>query len=723
MRKFRLFIGAMALCATVAHARTIVPTEAMHIAATYSSHTASPAKRIKALSFNAQPTLIYTERQDGEDLFYVFNRPGQGYIIVAADDKCESVLAYSDTKELTDFSTVPDNMRAWLGEYARQVKAAKASTTARAPRHNARSTVSPLLTTKWGQMSPYNDDCPEVVTIESTEGRTTKAVTGCVATAISQLMKYYRHPQAPKGDLHYVWEHTDRDLTETVTRRFTGHTYDWDNILDNYNISDATEDQKAAVATLVADAAYAMEMQFGEFASESATMLIPFAMNTYFGYDASAIYEERDFHDNAEWEDLICDELEARRPVIYSGTTASNVSHTWIIDGTDGKGMYHINWGWEGWQDGYFLLTGTDILAPEPDGIGGSSTKESYDIYQAAILGMKPDAGGKPRVDFVSMDGESLSEDEIARPLTIAEDMSNIWLSMYGNFCNHSNRGTDRYCEFALRFTNVATGESNVIMMPIESPILMQSLMVLEHIDIPKTELQFMPSGDYDVEAVFRAYTVKVVGGEMQFVGDETWMPFRHLHGAPVSQRIKLSGTVPGLYLTTPVENTVPTLDHMIFKATLHANEDTDTYLIPLLFEAASFDESGVPKTWQANMQRQSLPSTHVQMRAGETKTFWFGEWQYLAPASQIPQLMLLQMALSPDPDGDWSGYNLLPPNYYNQSIFIPTPATAIAQVHVRDSRQGNAVYSLSGQRVANSGTSGLKPGIYIIGGRKVAVK
>ena len=717
MRKLTLIIGALALCAS-ATARTITTDEAANIAATFSSSTAA-AMRVRPAT-SATPQLIHTETGAAGNLFYVFNRPGRGFVIVAADDKAETILAYSDSDEITSMDALPDNMRAWLAEYARQIAIVKTMAAATAPRHEARQAVSPLLgATKWGQTAPFNDDCPEVAL---SGGGTTNAVTGCVATAMAQVMRYHRHPAAPRGDLHYVWSHEDKPIQETMTRNFTGHTYDWDNMLDDYTAGDITDAQRAAVSLLMADCAYSVEMQFAEKASASSTQLVPFAMATYFGYDAAAIFEERSFHTDAEWESLISDELEARRPVIYTGQTQSKSAHTWVIDGTDGRGMYHINWGWGGFENGYFALTGANILAPETGGTGGSDVKESYDMAQAAIFGLKPNAGGTPRIDFVSMEGEALSLTELARPIATPQTAEEVWLSLTGTFLNHSNRGTDRYCDFGMRVTNIATGESITVSMPLAEPVLMQSLMALQSIDVPRLELQFLPSGTYDVEAVYRDYEARVVGGEMQYVGDGQWKTFRHILGQPAAQRLELTGTVPSVYLSEPVTNERSAIDHLTFTATLHANADIDAYIVPLLFEATGIDPAtGYVANWQANMQRQNLPNTHVAMRAGETQTVWLGEWKYDVPDSELPELLMLQLTLSPNADGYWDSANIIAPAYYGQCMFQPTVATAIATVSPAPMATPK-VFTIGGQCLGTR-AAGLKPGIYVVGGKKVAVK
>lgn len=715
MRKLSLILGTLILCAATIQARTITPSEAACIAANFNGK--GEARHIKAVAPTAAPTLVYTERQDGEDLFYIFNRPGRGFIIIAADDKAETVLAYSESSELTSIDAVPENMRAWLAGYALQIKAAKASPLASAPRHAARQQVSPMLTTKWNQSEPYNNDCP-LVNLRA--GGTGNAVTGCVATAMAQVMRYFRHPDAPRGDLHYDWFHTDKDLVENVTHRFTGHSFDWDNMLEDYSVSDVTDAQKAAVSVIMADAAYSVEMQFDEAGSTATPQLVPFSMNTYFGYDASAIYEERGFHDDAEWEGLICDELEAGRPVIYTGQAQSGATHTWVIDGTDGNGMYHINWGWGGWQDGYFAITGTNILNPETGGIGGSNIKESFDVVQAALFGIKPNAGGEPRVDFVSMKEEQLSLSTISRPRA-AGDLA-ISLGLSGEFLNHSNRGTDRYCEFGLRLTNSATGEVFVVQAPYGDPILMKSMAALARIDVDRTDIECLPAGDYDVEAVFRAYTVQIVGAEMQYIGDGVWKPFRHLHNAPKSHKLKITGEAPELYLMEPVVNTSSALDHIVFKTAIHANVNIDAYIVPLMFEVASFDENGNPQSIIADPSRQEVEKIHVVMSAGETQDLWLGEWKYKAAGAELPPMLILQLALTKNASDDWGLGEIMSPIHNNQCLFIPTAATAIATVPVGKNRIRPEVYTLGGQRLADT-TSGLKPGIYIINGKKVVVK
>ena len=709
MRKSTLIIGTLLLCPAAVNARTISVEEASRLATGFKAPS-STATRIKAVTPDAEPVLVYTEHDNGDDLYYIFNRPGRGFIIISADDKAKTVLAYSESTEITDIKSLPENMRAWLGEYARQIKMAINSTSARAPRHAQRAAVSPLLTTKWGQEKPFNLECPQVL---YPTGSMDNAVTGCVATAMAQVMNYHKLSTPASGGVEYTWN------GQQISRSFDGHVYDWDNMLDDYSVEGVTDAQKAAVAMLMADAAYSVAMQFSATSSAAATQSVPYALCTYFGYDAAMLYEERDLYTDADWEDKICDELESQRPVIYSGKTKSGSAHTWVIDGTDGNGMYHINWGWNGYQndDTYFALTGADILAPEIGGTGGATIKEGYLLEQAAVFGIQPNVGGEIVENFVSLEPEVLSQTSLERPYVVdLENVDDYFVVLNGSFMNHSMLHTLFYCEFALRFTNVATGETLIVQMPLtEDAKWLDANMYIPYIAVPKEDLNFLPSGEYTVEAMYTAYKPVWVGDQLFAEGDGEWHTFRHSATAPVSQKLTLTGTVPSLYISERLETLSTTLDHLAFKVTLHANEDIDTYVASRIFEEAP--EGGYGQL----MSKPDMPITHVEMKAGETETYWLGEWQY-EPNGDMPAHLLLQLSLTDSAEGQWDGNNLMQPYYYSQAVFIPTPATAIADIRTSKVKVRPEVYTIGGQRVGNT-DSRLKPGLYIIDGKKVIVK
>ena len=305
--------------------------------------------------------------------YYVFNRPaGQGFVIVSADDRMPAILGYADTGSF-DSQQLPPNFEAWLERYARQlasaeVRGAKAVT----PRHNV-VPVSPMLdieNIKWGQSAPFNDSCPRI--------GTTACPTGCVPTAAAQMMRYYKFPASGRGDHSYTWNGTVR------AANFAARTYPWNTLPGKYT-SSATTAQKKAVAQLMYDLGVACEVKYGVGGSSANMQRMAKALVNYFRYDPNLAILPMDLIGPAVFDSIVEREIRSARPVFLSGSTSSGGGHAFICDGIDENGLFHINWGWGGLANGYFLM---NALEPDVQGEGGSTGGYTEDID--AVIGVQP---------------------------------------------------------------------------------------------------------------------------------------------------------------------------------------------------------------------------------------------------------------------------------------------------------------------------------------------
>lgn len=331
--------------------------------------TVDKAKALASQFFNGNPA-VRKASGSGQALslagastgYYIFNRgTSAGYVIVAADDNAAAqVLGYAD-EGTVDMTAMPENMAWWLAEYDRQVsyagqRAASKSVTAAAKYAN----IAPMLTSKWNQNSPYNALCPVQ--------RDTICPTGCVATAVAQLMYYHKWPEKGVGSNAYNWN------GKVLSADFSQSTYDWSAMTDKYD-GNSSEASKSAVALLMHDVGIAVNMEYAAKSSGAAQSLVAPALAGYFSYDKNVKYVQRKYYGVTEWNDLVYSELAASRPVYYTGYTENNASgHAFTCDGYR-DGYFHINWGWGGVSNGYFLLTALD---PNQQGIGGSSSGYSY---------------------------------------------------------------------------------------------------------------------------------------------------------------------------------------------------------------------------------------------------------------------------------------------------------------------------------------------------------
>jgi len=330
-----------------------------------------------------------------QDAFYVFNADGnQGFVIVSADDRTESILGYADAGSL-DLNNLPVNVAFWLQDYARQIQSLGDGVSLAAP-HRAPGTEKVLLeTAKWDQSAPYNGMCPQEpykAKKEDTEYSYRPTYTGCTATGMAIAMQYYKWPESVKALDGYISEKKDGDANIDVPA-LPATTFDWENHLKMTYITkngekNYTEADSAEVAKLMRYCGQSVKMQYGSGSSSGSVHV-----NTlvgYFGYSSSAKEARRAGFSTEEWEKMIYDEIVAKRVVLYSGFNESS-GHQFVIDGYDGKGFFHVNWGWGGSEDGYFTLA---TLNPDAKGIGGGPSGNGYPITQVAIFNLKkPETG------------------------------------------------------------------------------------------------------------------------------------------------------------------------------------------------------------------------------------------------------------------------------------------------------------------------------------------
>ncbi|MBR6892754.1 MAG: C10 family peptidase [Bacteroidaceae bacterium] len=298
------------------------------------------------------------------DAFYIFNaEQNGGYVIVSGDERTDEILGYS-TEGNIDPQRMPENMKAWLEGYEKQIVSIPANARrapSNVPLHPA---VEPLITAKWNQFQPYNLQCPMQIPEGGTEPQ--HCVTGCVATALAQIMYYWKWPKdittaIPAYDYGYVgWdEETQSGIYKYHEDELPPTTFEWDLMKDSYDWDD-TGAEAQAVAKLMRYCGQAVTMDYGIWSSGAGVRAEP--LIDYFGYnkDAKMVWRSANgtYYSNREWDDLIYGELEAKRPVWYVGYELS-VGHAFVCDGYDGEGLFHFNWGWGG-GGGYYRLSLSD---------------------------------------------------------------------------------------------------------------------------------------------------------------------------------------------------------------------------------------------------------------------------------------------------------------------------------------------------------------------------
>ena len=406
---FKILFAILALSAAgYAAGKSLSPAEAL-------SRVVSSDIR-KAKNASAAPTLLATSYdKTGNPAIFVYTYSGaEGFMLVSADDAVAPLLGYSETNSFI-LDDMPENLASWMSLYTDQIEAARdlAPYVAVGTRANEMAAIRPLLKTTWDQGSPFNAECPKV--------GNRLCVTGCVATAMAQVMKYWEYPLEGKGSIAYKPEMLDEELTLD----FSTITFDWENMLDVYGKSYSTVERKA-VATLMKACGYSVKMNYTPGESGAYSKDIVPALVNYFGYDRGVALKDRSGYASQDaWNAMIYNELKTAGPVIYNGRSSSG-AHCFVCDGYDGNGYFHINWGWGGLSDGYFLL---NELTPKEVGTGGHYG--GYNLSQSAVVGIMPPVG-RLTVEDISIDNAAADSGNVKGwgYTYRINDFSNILLSV-----------------------------------------------------------------------------------------------------------------------------------------------------------------------------------------------------------------------------------------------------------------------------------------------------
>ncbi len=319
------------------------------------------------------------------EAFYIY-APADGeceqFVIVSGDKRMPAVLGYSEESNF-DANNLPDGLR-WFLEKCHADAAllnGHPAMTVSALAQTKSTSVAPLLGGRvWDQGIPFNNLCPEV-------SAGVRAVTGCTATAMAQIMAHYKHPQKGVGNINYTTStycyavHADMD---------NASAYDWDNMIESYN-GTYSDKQAHAVAQLMFHAGAAITTDYCEISSGAETNSPEKAFITNFGYDDGIRIVRSSDCSSDTWHGLLVDELLDGRPVLVSGFDNTGYGgHAFVFDGLDTEGNFHVNWGWSGLCDGYYNLYN---LMPEDTGIGGGFGEYNYNCQ--AIIGIYPEDGVK----------------------------------------------------------------------------------------------------------------------------------------------------------------------------------------------------------------------------------------------------------------------------------------------------------------------------------------
>jgi hypothetical protein len=306
-----------------------------------------------------------TESEDGQPLYYIFNFNGdKGYIIISADDAAWPVIGYSFKGSYTA-DNLPENLAYWMEHYKDQIRAirnesmpaegaatdewARLLVSSPSQLDHLRGTLDlePLLNNNtWDQVFPWNAKCPA-----DPSGPSGHVLVGCVATSMTQIMYYWRFPETGQG-YHCI---SPQSSYGPQCADFGNTTYEW-NGMDNNGKNNNSFKESDPLAILSWHGGISVDMDYGPDASGAYCNDVPVALKNYFKYASSTQYIQRSSYNQTTWTNAIRASLDAKCPIQYSGQGSSG-GHAWVCDGYQGTDYFHMNWGWGGSSNGYFLLT------------------------------------------------------------------------------------------------------------------------------------------------------------------------------------------------------------------------------------------------------------------------------------------------------------------------------------------------------------------------------
>ena len=450
------------------------------------------SSRKKMMQMHPRLQLTYTAMDEDNALYYIFNNKEGGFVVTSGDKRAEEILAYSENGSF-DIQTANPNLKFWLKGYEKRISETikhnlpiKAKDEIDAPKKD----VPILIKTHWGQDLPYNK------VIRATTSKSYP--TGCIATAMSQVMKYYEWPKNGTGSHSYY----DSECSKRSYSRNFDHPYNWEDMLNEYSNGAYSSTQADAVAELMFDTGVSVNMEYGLTGSGTYTEQVPYAMVHHFGYDKGIAHAYRSYYSDEEWEELIYTELADGRPVMYGGCTSEDEGHEFICDGYQAStDKYHFNWGWEGDGDCYCVLSAVKCKG------------YLFNEYQDIVYGIQKPCDGKGKLNIVLYDDcfleASKTESEGYTTYELSFDKNN-----FGIILNDSYMSGDVL--FNMMFENQRTGKSyiptprNIADNKIHfEGVYVESKLFSDfdgfmRITVKDLKIPELPSGDYRIYLVYK---------------------------------------------------------------------------------------------------------------------------------------------------------------------------------------------------------------------------
>jgi hypothetical protein len=502
LRCFKIIWFFLLLSAPV-WAKKVAQTDAQKVALQVVNSQSTLKHQVASLQLAYQSACYSGLKSGGQDdaaiYYYVYNvGDNEGFVIIAGDDIAYPVIGYSNTGAYR-VEQLPVNFISWMDQLQsgihnaienklspsdRTKKAWEAYLSGESLNLYSSQAVSSLTQTKWGQDGPYNNLCPEY-------NYGVRSVTGCVATVMAQLMKYYRYPLRGNGRTNAYVTETHKISVPAIN--LSSVEYNW-NTMSNTYTSSSSQTAKNAVATIMYHCGASVRMDYGK---ESGAYIDNAAISLigYFNYDAGMQMKSRDFYTTNQWTAMLKTEMDAGRPVYYSGNSNAG-GHAFICDGYDRNGLFSFNWGWEGYMNGYYNIDGIEF-------------KNNNTI----LIGIKPDEGGKPTCEMKLKPGTSLTSSKS----TVEQ---NETFTVSANFCNVG------LADFTGNYGVVLLNDNGAVIETIgifnTSPWTLESGYYYQNQFDISCKVQNAPAGNYKIRAAVRPEggSWTAIGGQVGYTDE-----------------------------------------------------------------------------------------------------------------------------------------------------------------------------------------------------------
>jgi len=323
----------------------------------------------------------FTKTTGGRNDYYVFTLAGNGYVIVAAEDVLQPVIGYSFDAPYLD-EDQPDSYRNFIQTYRDAILFIRNNNLQQSidiktlwnyystdnPEMLTKSTgsksVDPLVQCKWNQSYPYNVYCPA-----DPGGSGGYVYAGCVATAMAQVMYYWRYPlQGTGSHTYYYYPYGN------LTANFGATTYQWEGMKNSIDY-----EYPGPIAELQYHCGVAVDMMYGPNGSGAYSSDVPPALINYFGYSPDCYFTWKDDHSNTEWINMLKDNIDNGWPMYYSGFSSAG-GHAFVCDGYQEE-YFHFNFGWGGSQDGFYTLLSVNGFSDGQGAVFDTYPESNYPYY------------------------------------------------------------------------------------------------------------------------------------------------------------------------------------------------------------------------------------------------------------------------------------------------------------------------------------------------------